>query len=56
MKKRTKPLNKANEARRKAESQALFHSMLKAGKHNVVVPLAQKGTRQSNRRKAIDEF
>jgi len=55
MKKRTKPLGKVNEARRKAESQALFHSMLKAGKHNVVVPLSQKGTRQTNKRKAINE-
>jgi hypothetical protein len=54
MKKRTKPLGKANEARRKAESKALFQAMLltKAG---VVIPDHHKGTRQSNKRKAIAE-
>ena len=54
MKKRTKPLGKANEARRKAESKALFQAMLltKAG---VVIPEHYKGTRQSNKRKAIAE-
>jgi hypothetical protein len=48
-------LDKANEARRKAESQALFEQMLKAGKHLVVVPEKYKGTRQSNKNKAIRE-
>ena len=55
MKKKTKKLGKANEARRKAESSALFQSMLKAGKHNVVTPEKYKGTRQSNKNKAIRE-
>ena len=54
MKKRTKPLGKVNEARRKAESKALFQTMLltKAG---VVVPEYRKGTRSVNNRKAITE-
>lgn len=47
-------LGKRNEARRKAESQALFTAMLKAGKKQVVVPKKYKGTRQSNLRKALD--
>jgi hypothetical protein len=47
-------LGKSNEARRKAESQALFQSMLKA-KHTVIIPKPNKGTRQSAKRKAIDE-
>jgi hypothetical protein len=54
MKKRTKPLHKANEARRKAEAQALFQTMLKA-KHTVVIPDNRKGTRATNNRKAIQE-
>jgi len=54
MRKRTKPLGKANEARRKAESQALFHSMLKS-KHTVITPATRKGTRSENNRKAISE-
>jgi len=49
-------LGKRNEARRKAESQALFHSMLKAGKKQVVVPKKYKGTRQENKRKALDNY
>jgi hypothetical protein len=47
-------LGKRNEARRKAESQALFHQMLKAGKKQVVVPKKHKGTRQEKLRKALD--
>jgi hypothetical protein len=47
-------LGKRNEARRKAESQALFHSMLKA-KHSVVVPKPKKGTRSEHKRNAIKE-
>jgi hypothetical protein len=47
-------LGKRNEARRKAESQALFHSMIKAGKKQVVTPKKYKGTRSENKRKALD--
>lgn len=48
-------IGKRNEARRKAESQALFHQMLKAGKKQIVTPEKYKGTRQSNKAKAIKE-
>jgi hypothetical protein len=48
-------LGKRNEARRKAESQALFHQMIKAGKKQVITPKEYKGTRQSNKTKAIKE-
>ena len=48
-------LDKANEARRKAESKHLFGQMLKAGKHTLVTPDKFKGTRQSNKTKAIRE-
>lgn len=48
-------IGKRNEARRKAESQALFHQMLKAGKKQIVTPDKFKGTRQSNKAKAIRE-
>jgi hypothetical protein len=54
MKKRTKPLGKVNEAIRKAESQALFQSMLKEGKAKVITPKKYKGTRQSKLREALD--
>ena len=54
MKKRTKPLGKRNEARRKAESQALFQTMLNT-KHTIVTPENRKGTRASNKAKAIKE-
>lgn len=54
MKKKKKPLGKANEARRKAEAKALFQTMLLA-KAGVVIPDRYKGTRQSNKRKAIAE-
>ena len=56
MKKKTKKdkLGMGNEARRKAESAALFQSMLKAP-HLVVTPKQYKGTRQSNKDKAIRE-
>ena len=47
-------LNRANEARRKAESQALFRSMLKA-KHLVAIPKPKKGTRSEHKRNAIKE-
>lgn len=55
MKKRTKPLGKANEARRKAESAVLFQSMLKS-KHTIVTPDNRKGTRAVSKRNAIKEF
>ena len=56
MRKKTKKdkLGMGNEARRKAESAALFQSMLKAP-HLVVTPEKYKGTRQSNKDKAIRE-
>jgi hypothetical protein len=47
-------LGKRNEARRKAESQALFHTMLKT-KHKVITPAPKKGTRSENKRNAIKE-
>jgi hypothetical protein len=47
-------LDRRNEARRKAESQALFHTMLKA-KHTVITPKPKKGTRNEHKRNAIKE-
>jgi hypothetical protein len=47
-------LGKRNEARRKAEAKALFSSMLKAP-HLVEQPNKYKGTRQSQKRKAIND-
>jgi hypothetical protein len=47
-------LDRTNEARRKAESQALFELMLKAP-HLVQLPKKYKGSRQSNKAKAIKE-
>ncbi len=47
-------LGKRNEARRKAESQALFHTMLKT-KHKVITPAPKKGTRSESKRNAIKE-
>jgi hypothetical protein len=47
-------LGKRNEARRKAESQALFQSMLKTP-HLVVVSKKHKGTRGAQKNKAIKE-
>jgi hypothetical protein len=49
-----KKLGKANEARRKAESQALFTKMMK-NPHLVATPEKYKGSRQSNNTKAIRE-
>lgn len=56
MKKKDKrnKLGLANEARRKVESQALFLEMMK-NPHLVVTPIKYKGTRQSNKNKAIKE-
>ena len=47
-------LGKRNEARRKAEAKALFSSMLKSP-HLVEIPKKYKGSRQSNKAKAIKE-
>jgi hypothetical protein len=47
-------LSQRNEARRKAESQALFHTMLKT-KHTVITPKPKKATRTEANRKAIRE-
>jgi hypothetical protein len=47
-------IGKRNEARRKAESAALFQAMLKQGKKQVVVPKKYKGTRQTKLREALD--
>ncbi len=49
-----KKLGKANEARRRAESQALFMEMMK-NPHLVVTPQKYKGSRQSKNAKAIRE-
>tara|TARA_B110000459_G_scaffold106871_1_gene118658 strand:+ start:946 stop:1116 length:171 start_codon:yes stop_codon:yes gene_type:complete len=54
MKKKTKKLGMANEARRKVESQSLFYEMMK-NPHLVVTPKKYKGSRQSNTNKAIRE-
>jgi hypothetical protein len=54
MKKNKKPLGKVNEARRKAESKALFEAML-LSKHLVVTPKTRKGSRSANKRNAIKE-
>jgi hypothetical protein len=47
-------LGKANEARRKAESKELFRDLLKSP-HLVSTPQKYKGSRQSNKAKAIRE-
>lgn len=47
-------LGKANESRRKAESQELFRNLLKAP-HLVSTPQKYKGSRQSNKTNAIKE-
>lgn len=54
MKKNKKPLNKLNEATRKAHSKELFASLM-LNKHLVVTPENRKGSRQSNKHKAIKE-
>jgi ribosomal protein L17 len=54
MRKKTKKLGMANEAKRKAESAELFRELLKAP-HLVATPKKYKGTRQSNTDKAIRE-
>ena len=47
-------MNRNNEARRKAESKELFRLMLKAP-HLVQLPKKYKGSRQSAKRKAIND-
>lgn len=47
-------LGKANEARRKLESNLLFHKLIKSP-HLVSTPQKYKGSRQSNKNKAIKE-
>ena len=47
-------MNRSNEARRKAESKELFRQMLKSP-HLVATPKKYKGSRQSNKAKAIKE-
>jgi hypothetical protein len=54
MKKKSKPLNKLNEATRNAHSKELFASLM-LNKHLVVTPATRKGSRQSNIAKAIKE-
>ena len=54
MKKNKKPLNKVNEATRKAHSKALFESLM-LNPHLVVTPANRKGSRQANKQKAIKE-
>lgn len=54
MKKNKKPLNKANEARRKAHSAELFRSLM-LSPHLVQTPATRKGSRNANKRKAIAE-
>ena len=49
-----KKLGMRNEARRKAESEVLFRDLLK-NPHLVVTPEKYKGSRQSNKSKAIRE-
>lgn len=55
MRKKMKPLGKRNQARAKAESKALFQAMLRVGKHTIATPENRKGTRASNKAKAIKE-
>ena len=50
----TMKLGEANEARRKAESRVLFRDLLKSP-HLVSTPEKYKGSRQSNKSKAIKE-
>ena len=49
-----KSMNRNNEARRKAEAKELFRLMLKSP-HLVATPKKYKGSRQSNKAKAIRE-
>ncbi len=54
MKKTKKPMSKINNAIRKAHSAELFRSLM-LSPHLVETPANRKGSRQSNKRKAIAE-
>lgn len=54
MNKKKKPLSKINNAIRKAHSAELFRSLM-LSPHLVETPADRKGSRQSNKRKAIQE-
>jgi hypothetical protein len=54
MKKRKPPLNKIAQATRNAHSAELFRSLM-LNKHLVITPTERKGSRHSNKRKAISE-
>ena len=54
MKKRKTPLNKVAQATRNAHSAELFRSLM-LSPHLVETPATRKGSRQSNKRKAIAE-
>lgn len=54
MKKKTKPLSKTNDAIRKAHAAELFRSLL-LNPHTVATPATRKGSRMTNKRKAIAE-
>ena len=55
MKKTKKPMSKTNNAIRKAHSAELFRSLM-LSPHLVATPETRKGSRQSNKRKAIAEY
>jgi hypothetical protein len=54
MKKKKPPLGKVANATRKAHSQELFQSLM-LNKHLIATPENRKGSRQSNKLKAIRE-
>ena len=54
MKKTKKPLGKVANATRKAHAQELFQSLM-LNKHLIVTPENRKGSRQSNKQRAIRE-
>lgn len=54
MKKNKAPLSKTNNAIRKAHSAELFRSLM-LSPHLIVTPENRKGSRQANKRKAIQE-
>ena len=55
MKKNKKPLSKTNNAIRKAHSEELFKSLM-LNKHLIITPENRKGSRMTNKRKAIAEY
>ena len=54
MKKKKPPLNKLAQATRNAHARELFQAML-LSPHLVVTPATRKGSRSSNKRRAISE-